>query len=226
MLKTTFVNMLSKTNIVFGQEWPVLNNDFLRQISFLHRIRNVINPRSEMWPSFALQKGLSRGNIGLLISNAKASAFACPPAVDQLWRDRQMSKECQRPKPKNEFDLPQLAHCCGLATAGTLVTRHLLLNFQEFKHLDLICHLDFDIQHLDNRRVCLCSGCGISIFYNKGEPMNGRKRFRETMGYGKPDRVPFFEEGIRKEVRKSWRRQSKQAFEELSDILLLAICRR
>jgi len=26
--------------------------------------------------------------------------------------------------------------------------------------------------------------------------MNSRERFRETMGYGKPDRVPYFEEGI------------------------------
>ena len=50
--------------------------------------------------------------------------------------------------------------------------------------------------------------------------MNSRKRFRETMRYGSPDRVPFFEEGIRKEVLKSWRRQDKRAFEELSHISL------
>ncbi len=38
------------------------------------------------------------------------------------------------------------------------------------------------------------------------------------MGYGTPDRVPFFEEGIRKEVLNAWRRQSKKSFEELSQL--------
>jgi hypothetical protein len=37
--------------------------------------------------------------------------------------------------------------------------------------------------------------------------MNSRERFLEVMRYGKPDRVPYFEEGIRKEVLKVWRRQ-------------------
>lgn len=37
--------------------------------------------------------------------------------------------------------------------------------------------------------------------------MSSRKRFRETMGYGRPDRVPYFEEGIRKDVLKAWRTQ-------------------
>lgn len=37
--------------------------------------------------------------------------------------------------------------------------------------------------------------------------MNSRKRFRETMRYGSPDRAPYFEEGIRKEVLRAWRRQ-------------------
>ena len=37
--------------------------------------------------------------------------------------------------------------------------------------------------------------------------MNGRHRFLETMRYGHPDRVPYFEEGIRKEVLKVWRKQ-------------------
>ena len=40
-----------------------------------------------------------------------------------------------------------------------------------------------------------------------GENMTTRDRFRETLGYGKPDRVPYFEEGIRREVIRSWRRQ-------------------
>ena len=30
--------------------------------------------------------------------------------------------------------------------------------------------------------------------------MNSRDRFRETMRYGTPDRVPYFEEGIRDDV--------------------------
>jgi uroporphyrinogen-III decarboxylase len=37
--------------------------------------------------------------------------------------------------------------------------------------------------------------------------MNSRERFLETMRYGKPDRVPYFEEGIRREVLREWRKQ-------------------
>jgi uroporphyrinogen decarboxylase len=37
--------------------------------------------------------------------------------------------------------------------------------------------------------------------------MSSRERFRETMGYGRPDRVPYFEEGIRKDVLQAWRTQ-------------------
>ena len=37
--------------------------------------------------------------------------------------------------------------------------------------------------------------------------MNSRDRFRETMRYGTPDRVPYFEEGIRDDVLRAWRRQ-------------------
>ena len=37
--------------------------------------------------------------------------------------------------------------------------------------------------------------------------MNSRQRFTETMRYGAPDRVPYFEEGIRKDVLKTWRHQ-------------------
>ena len=33
--------------------------------------------------------------------------------------------------------------------------------------------------------------------------MNSRERFLETMRFGKPERVPYFEEGIRKEVVQS-----------------------
>jgi len=37
--------------------------------------------------------------------------------------------------------------------------------------------------------------------------MNSRQRFHETMAYGRPDRVPYFEEGIRREVLRAWRKQ-------------------
>jgi hypothetical protein len=37
--------------------------------------------------------------------------------------------------------------------------------------------------------------------------MNSRQRFLETMRYGKPDRAPYFEEGIRDEVLAVWRQQ-------------------
>lgn len=48
--------------------------------------------------------------------------------------------------------------------------------------------------------------------------MNSRERFLETMRYGAPDRVPYFEEGIRSDVIQVWRRQglkSKSAFEQM-----------
>ena len=37
--------------------------------------------------------------------------------------------------------------------------------------------------------------------------MSSRNRFRETMRYGEPDRVPYFEEGIRQNVLDAWRAQ-------------------
>jgi hypothetical protein len=37
--------------------------------------------------------------------------------------------------------------------------------------------------------------------------VNSRQRFLETMRYGRPDRVPYFKEGIRKEVLKAWKKQ-------------------
>ena len=37
--------------------------------------------------------------------------------------------------------------------------------------------------------------------------MSSRNRFRETMRYGEPDRVPYFEEGIRQHVLGAWRAQ-------------------
>jgi uroporphyrinogen decarboxylase len=37
--------------------------------------------------------------------------------------------------------------------------------------------------------------------------MLNRERFKQTMHYGAPDRVPYFEEGLREEVLEAWRRQ-------------------
>ncbi len=37
--------------------------------------------------------------------------------------------------------------------------------------------------------------------------MNSRERFRQTMESGHPDRVPYFEEGLRREVLRAWRKQ-------------------
>ena len=46
--------------------------------------------------------------------------------------------------------------------------------------------------------------------------MNSRERFLETMRFGKPDRVPYFEEGIRKEVFQAWRGQGLDSAAELA----------
>jgi uroporphyrinogen decarboxylase len=48
--------------------------------------------------------------------------------------------------------------------------------------------------------------------------MNSRERFRETMGYGKPDRVPYFEEGLRDEVFSRWRAQGLAPGTDLSQM--------
>ena len=48
--------------------------------------------------------------------------------------------------------------------------------------------------------------------------MTSRQRFRETMAFGTPDRVPYFEEGIRKDVLKSWYRQGLERGTDLSDL--------
>jgi uroporphyrinogen decarboxylase len=41
--------------------------------------------------------------------------------------------------------------------------------------------------------------------------MNDRERFFETLHYGKPDRVPYFEEGIREDVIAAWQKQGMPA---------------
>jgi hypothetical protein len=46
--------------------------------------------------------------------------------------------------------------------------------------------------------------------------MNSRERFLKTMGNGGPDRVPYFEEGIREEVIAAWRRQGLPPDADLS----------
>ncbi len=48
--------------------------------------------------------------------------------------------------------------------------------------------------------------------------MNTRERFLETMQYGFPDRVPYFEEGIRKEVLKAWRKQGLKPGTDLAKL--------
>jgi uroporphyrinogen decarboxylase len=45
--------------------------------------------------------------------------------------------------------------------------------------------------------------------------MNSRQRFLETMLSGQPDRVPYFEEGIRKDVINAWRKQGLAANADL-----------
>lgn len=40
--------------------------------------------------------------------------------------------------------------------------------------------------------------------------MQSRERFRETMRFGAPDRAPYFEEGVRDDVLRVWRRQGLQ----------------
>jgi hypothetical protein len=37
--------------------------------------------------------------------------------------------------------------------------------------------------------------------------MNNRQRFYETIHYGNPDRIPYFEEGIRSETLETWRKE-------------------
>jgi len=54
--------------------------------------------------------------------------------------------------------------------------------------------------------------------------MTSRERFRQTMGYGRPDRVPYFEEGIRDEVFDVWRRQGMPPDTDLSHMFPFDHC--
>jgi hypothetical protein len=51
-----------------------------------------------------------------------------------------------------------------------------------------------------------------------GTYMTSRERFLKTMRYEKTDRVPYFEEGIRKDVIKAWRKQGLAKKRELSEM--------
>ena len=48
--------------------------------------------------------------------------------------------------------------------------------------------------------------------------MNSRDRFLETMRFGKPDRVPYFQEGLRPDVLTTWGRQGLRSADELSNL--------
>jgi uroporphyrinogen decarboxylase len=48
--------------------------------------------------------------------------------------------------------------------------------------------------------------------------MSNRERFHETMRYGRPDRLPYFEEGIREEVVQVWRGQGLAADADLATL--------
>jgi len=50
---------------------------------------------------------------------------------------------------------------------------------------------------------------------HKPNTMTSRERFLKTMQYGVPDRVPYFEEGLREDVLACWRRQGLASAAEL-----------
>jgi hypothetical protein len=48
--------------------------------------------------------------------------------------------------------------------------------------------------------------------------VNSRERFLEVMRQGRPDRVPYFEEGIRAEVLRAWRKQGLASADDLHEM--------
>ena len=48
--------------------------------------------------------------------------------------------------------------------------------------------------------------------------MLSRERFRQTMQYGAPDRVPYFEEGLRDDVLQAWYQQGLSQDADISRI--------
>ena len=51
-----------------------------------------------------------------------------------------------------------------------------------------------------------------------GKIVSSRQRFHETMQFGNPDRVPYFEEGIRRDVIKAWHKQGLSPKTKISDL--------
>jgi hypothetical protein len=51
--------------------------------------------------------------------------------------------------------------------------------------------------------------------------MSNRQRFLETMQLGKPDRAPYFEEGIRADVQQAWQKQGLSPDSDLADLFHL-----
>ena len=47
---------------------------------------------------------------------------------------------------------------------------------------------------------------------------NSRTRFREVMRFGSPDRVPYFEEGVREDTWRAWRKQGLRRGVRLSTL--------
>ncbi len=48
--------------------------------------------------------------------------------------------------------------------------------------------------------------------------MNNRQRFYESLHYGAPDRLPYFEEGIRDDVLETWKKQGHPVWAEAQEI--------
>jgi len=48
--------------------------------------------------------------------------------------------------------------------------------------------------------------------------MDSRERFRQAMGYGRPDRVPYFHEGMEEDVIQEWRRQGLSSGTDLNEM--------
>ena len=51
---------------------------------------------------------------------------------------------------------------------------------------------------------------------DQSKPMTPRQRFAETMRYGRPDHVPYFEEGLRDDVLERWHEQGLASDADLS----------
>jgi hypothetical protein len=50
--------------------------------------------------------------------------------------------------------------------------------------------------------------------------MNSQERFRQTMSYGQPDKVPLFVEGIRKDVINTWQLEGMPPGKSLSELFM------